>query len=85
MYAIHSAFAHSAGGAAVAGMILQGFFGAVALGFALLATVCLGGPLSTGVRAYALMFYGGRYPALGDMLYPAAAPPLPETGAPLTA
>ena len=85
MYAIHSAFAHAAGGAAVAGMLLQAFFGVVGLCFALLATVCLGGPLSTGIREYALMFYGGRYPALGDMLYPSPAPPLPETGAPVIA
>lgn len=85
MYAIHSAFADAAGGAAVAGSILQAFFGVVGLCFALLASICLGGPLSTGIRAYALMFYGGRYPALGDMLYPSAAPPLPETGAPVTA
>jgi len=85
IYAIHAAFAQSSGGAAVAGMLLQAFFGVVGLCFALLATICLGGPLSTGIREYALMFYGGRYPALGDMLYPSSAPPLPETGTPVIA
>jgi len=39
-----------------------------------LAGICLGGPVSTGLREYALMFYGGRYQALGDVLYPPAAP-----------
>ena len=27
----------------------------------------------TAVREYALVFYGGRYPALGNLLYPPAA------------
>jgi hypothetical protein len=49
------------------------FFGVVAFGFALLASICVGGPLSTGLREYALIFYGGRYKALGDFLYPAQA------------
>jgi hypothetical protein len=67
---IHSAFANSTGSASVAGVMLQVFFGIVALGFALLASICLGGPLSTGTREYALLFYGGRYQVLGDLLYP---------------
>ncbi len=69
-YGLHSAFADATGGAAVAGILLQVFFGLVAVGFTLLASVCLGGPLSTGVREYALVFYGGRYRLLGDVLYP---------------
>ncbi len=73
-YGVHSAFANSTGGAALAGKILEGFFGMVALVFMLLAGICLGGPLSTGIREYALIFYGGRYPVLGDIL----APPAPE-------
>jgi hypothetical protein len=52
------------------GVLIQVFFGVVAFGFAVLASICLGGPLSTGVREYALIFYGGRYPALGNILYP---------------
>ncbi len=79
-YGVHSAFADSTGGAAVAGIILQVFFGLVAFVFMVLAGICLGGPLSTGIREYALMFYGGRYQALGNILYPpagASLPPLP--------
>jgi hypothetical protein len=74
---LHSAFANSTGSASVAGIMLQVFFGLVAFGFALLASICLGGPLSTGVREYAIIFYGGRYPVLGDLLYPQQLPPSP--------
>ena len=81
-YGVHSAFADSTGGAAIAGAILQGFFAAVALGLLLLVSVCLGGPVGTGIREYALMFYGGRYQALGDILYPPAQQPPPQTAAP---
>jgi hypothetical protein len=75
VYAIHSAFADATGASALVGILLQVFFGVVAFCYALLAGICLGGPLSTGVREYALIFYGGRYQALGDLLYP--SPPLP--------
>jgi len=74
VYGIHSAFANSTGGAALAGTLLQVFFGVVAFGLLLLAGVCLGGPVSTGIREYALTFYGGRYQVLGDILYPPAPP-----------
>jgi hypothetical protein len=78
-YGVHSAFAGSTGTAGIAGVILQVFFGVVAFVFLLLATICLGGPLSTAIREYALTFYGGRYRVLGDILYPAASqlPPIP--------
>ena len=79
-YGIHSAFADSTGGAAVAGIALQACFGVLAFGLAVLAAICLGGPLSTGLREYALMFYGGRYQALGDVLYPPAQASTAGTG-----
>ncbi len=69
-YSLHSVFSGSSGAAWVIGIVFQVFFGVVAFGFALLAGICLGGPLSTGIREYALIFYGGRYPALGNLLYP---------------
>jgi hypothetical protein len=74
-YGIHSAFADATGASAVAGIALEVFFGVVAFGLALLASICLGGPVSTGLREYALIFYGGRYQALGDLLYPSPQPP----------
>ncbi|HEY1805769.1 MAG TPA: hypothetical protein VGG45_14945 [Terracidiphilus sp.] len=72
-WGIHSAFTGSTGSSWFVGIALQVFFGVVAFGFALLASICVGGPLSTGVREYALVFYGGRYQALGDALYPTQA------------
>ena len=80
MYAIHSAFAGSTGGAAEAGLLVQTFFGCVAFLLMILAAIGLGAPLSTGIREYALMFYGGRYQALGDILSPSASQSRPLTG-----
>jgi len=74
-YGIHSAFAGATGGAMVAGILVQAFFGVVAFGFFLLLSICLGGPVATATREYALTFYGGRYQALGNALYP---PPPPQ-------
>jgi hypothetical protein len=78
-FGLHSTFADATGASALVGHLLEAFFALLAFGFALLASICLGGPLSTGIREYALIFYGGRYQALGDILYPPAPP---ETGAP---
>jgi hypothetical protein len=72
-WGLHSAFADATGGSAVAGVLVEVFFGVLAFGFAVLASICLGGPVSTGIREYALVFYGGRYQALGEMLYPQIA------------
>jgi hypothetical protein len=69
-FGLHSTFADATGASAIVGIVLQVFFGLIAFGFALLASICLGGPLSTGVREFALIFYGGRYQVLGDLLYP---------------
>ena len=77
-YGLHSAFAGTSGASWVAGIFLEAFFGLVAFGFALLLGICLGGPLSTGIREYALVFYGGRYQTLGDILFP--PPPASSTG-----
>lgn len=77
-WGLHSYFADATGSAVAVGVMLQVFFGLVAAGFGLLAMVCLGGPLSTAFREYALVFYGGRYAALGEILDITAAPvPLP--------
>ncbi len=72
-YAIHSSFADATGATAAVGVMLQVFFGVVAFFFLLLFSIGLGGPVSTGLREYSLAFYGGRYRALGDILYPPAA------------
>lgn len=72
-YAVHGSFADSAGASAAIGVMLQVFLGCVAFLFLLLMSVIVGGPLSTWVREYAISFYGARYPALSNLLYPAAA------------
>jgi hypothetical protein len=69
-YAIHSAFATSTGSANVAGIALEVFIGLLALAFAVIVGISLGGPLSTGLREYALLFYGGRYQALSNEMFP---------------
>jgi hypothetical protein len=78
-YGIHSVFADATGASALVGVLLEVFFGLVAFGLALLAGICLGGPVSTGIREYALIFYGGRYQALGDILYPPSPQPADPT------
>jgi hypothetical protein len=80
-WGVHSMFANATGASWLVGVALEVFFGVIAFGFALLAGICLGGPLSTGIREYALIFYGGRYKALGDILYPLPAPVGGTTGA----
>jgi hypothetical protein len=76
-FGLRSAFAGVTGPAAIFGILLQAFFGVIAFGFVLFAAICLGGPLGSGLREYALIFYGGRFKALGDILYP---PPPPSSG-----
>jgi hypothetical protein len=78
--ALHSAFAQATGAAAVAGIMLQAVVGIAAFCILALAGIIVGGPLSVWVRMYALMFYGGRYQALGDVLTPLAPPPAPAFG-----
>jgi len=78
---LHSTFAGSTGASSLVGVLLQAFFGVIAFALALLAGICLGGPLSTGIREYALTFYAGRYPRLGAFLFPAPpAPPAMQPG-----
>jgi hypothetical protein len=67
---IHSALADATGGAAIIGIFLQTIVGLVAFGILLFAALCLGGPLGTAIREYALLFYGGRYQQLGEILFP---------------
>jgi len=68
-YAIHSAFNNATGAQMAIGAILEVFIGALALGFALLIGISIGGPVSTGIREYALVFYGSRYPKLGETMF----------------
>lgn len=73
---IHSAFA----GAPMLGLVLQVLVGIVAFCVALFVWLCVGGPLSTAVREYALLFYGTRYDRLGGILFPPPEAPLISPG-----
>jgi hypothetical protein len=79
-WGLNSTFSDATGASALVGKLLEVFFGLLALGFAVLASICLGGFVSTGIREYALIFYGGRYKALGDILDP-PPPTQPALGA----
>lgn len=78
-FGLHSYFADATGSSVIVGVLLEVFFGVLAFGFGLLATACVGGPVSTAIREYALVFYGGRYQALGAVLEP-SAPALRQAG-----
>ena len=67
MAGLHAAAANGSGPIADFFMAILGL---VILALALLVTICVGGPLSISIRNYALVFYGGRYQALGDILSP---------------
>jgi hypothetical protein len=58
------------GGAGGPVMILVGLISGL---IAVVVGICFGGPLSTAMREYALVFYGGRYQALGEILFPPIA------------
>jgi len=77
-FGLHTAFADASGASVLVGKLLEVFFGILAFGFTVLIGICLGGPLSTATREYAIVFYGGRYRALEEMLYPPSqVPPAP--------
>jgi hypothetical protein len=65
---IHAALGNATGAAAAAGIFIEVLIGLSAFGVALFVGLCVGGPLRTAMREYALLFYGGRHPRLGDIL-----------------
>ncbi len=69
-FALHAALGHGP-----AGLFFEISVGCIAAAAGLLVFVGAYGPLQTAVREYALVFYGGRYRALGDILYPPPPPP----------
>jgi hypothetical protein len=71
----NAALEDATGVLAVIRVALDVFFGIIGLGFGLVVAFSLGGPIATWVRNYALLFYGGRYTALGDILFPPPPPP----------
>jgi hypothetical protein len=75
---IHAAFASAAGAIYAVGILLEVLIGAIAFFIVMLVGIGVSGPVGTAMRQYALLFYGGRYQPLGDLLWP---PPGPGLGA----
>jgi hypothetical protein len=76
MVALHIAVHHAAMGILIAGSFFEAILGLIIAALALLLILGVGGPLCIAIRNYALVFYGGRYQALGDILYPPQALPI---------
>lgn len=69
-FGLHRGFAGATGGALIAVRLIAASLIAIAFIAVLFLLLCLFGPLSTAVREYALVFYGGRYQRLGELLSP---------------
>ena len=81
--AVNVMLANAAGAGAVLRIGLDIAIGLVAFAFLLFVNFSLCGPIATWLRNFALLFYGGRYRALGDLLSPpppAGIEPLPAAG-----
>lgn len=70
MAALHAAMAQASPAAGAAFLCLEVLVGLVMGAIALLVGIVVGGPLCIAIRNYALVFYGGRYQALGNILFP---------------
>jgi MFS family permease len=79
-YGVHGALAGATGASLITKIALEVFFGILAFGIVLFASICVAGPVCTAIREYALLFYGGRYRTLGNLLDP-PAPQSPNLGA----
>ena len=73
---LHAGLGHSP-----IGILFEVLFGVVAGVLALLVVIAVSGPIETGIRQYALMFYGSRYQRLAEILWP-PAPPMPAPPVP---
>jgi hypothetical protein len=73
---LHAALADASGPVVFFGTFLEILIGFLMFALGLLLAVGIWGPLCIALRNYALLFYGGRYQPLGDLLYP-PAPPAP--------
>jgi hypothetical protein len=78
---LHAMSAGATGILALLGTVIEAIIGLIGIGLAAFLAIFFGGPLSVGIRNYALLFYGGRYQLLGDILYP---PPPSEVAHPVT-
>jgi hypothetical protein len=77
---LHAALADASGPIVFFGTFIEVLIGFLMFALGLLLAVGIWGPLCIALRNYALLFYGGRYQPLGDLLYP-PAPPAPVNAA----
>jgi hypothetical protein len=77
--ALHAAFTGAAGLTLILGAFVQILVGLIIMTAALFVAISFGGPLCIAIRNYALLFYGGRYQALGDILWPSSPAVEPGT------
>jgi hypothetical protein len=72
--AFHGMSTDGSGVFAILGIFFEICVGLIGFCLAIFAVIALGGPISIGLRNYTLLFYGGRYKALGDILNPPLPP-----------
>jgi hypothetical protein len=80
--ALHAALHDVTTAVMVVGAFFEVFLGLLIAILALFLAVSFGGPLCIAIRNYALLFYGGRYLLLGNILYPPLPPPPPVSNDP---
>jgi hypothetical protein len=73
-----AALAEASGMTRIILIALEAIVGLFTIVLGLFVAISVGGPIATWKRNYALLFYGGRYQALGNILVP-PAPPIPST------
>jgi hypothetical protein len=73
-----AAIAYATGITKIFLIAIEAIVGLFTLCLGLLVAISVGGPVATWKRNYALLFYGGRYQALGDILSPPPTP-IPST------
>ncbi len=79
---LFGALTHATGLSQLLMLLLIALVALIGAAVAVVLGLCIGGSIGIATRNYALLFYGGRYKALGDLLDPPPAPAItnaPET------
>jgi hypothetical protein len=83
--ALHDSLANSVGAGNLAAAAIAVLAGTLAAALVVLLSLVIGGPIATWKRQYALLFYGGRYESLGNLISPPPPPPPAPVEAPTLA